>query len=90
MHYSVVVIRGQEHGYYVTVPLLPGCFSQGETVNEALRNVREAIEGHVAALADLGEEIPPEQETPQLFTLEVHPDVPEGVLSALRLDARSV
>jgi predicted RNase H-like HicB family nuclease len=84
MQFSVVVIPGDEHGYYVTVPLLPGWFSQGETVAEALTNVREAIEGHVAALAGLDEEIPQQRETPQLFTVEVHPNVPETILAALQ------
>ena len=37
-------------GYVVRVPGLPGCFTQGETVEEALENAREAIAGHVAAL----------------------------------------
>lgn len=31
-------------GYVVTCPVLPGCYSQGETVEEALANIREAIE----------------------------------------------
>jgi predicted RNase H-like HicB family nuclease len=78
MRYSVVVIRGEDHGYYVTVPLLPGCFSQGETVEEALEHAREAIAGHVAALRDLDEDIPLEREVPLLVTLDVNRE-PAGV-----------
>lgn len=41
-----VVIEKDEVGYYVAeVPALPGCLSQGKTKDEALRNIKEAIEG---------------------------------------------
>jgi predicted RNase H-like HicB family nuclease len=41
-----VVIEKDEAGYYVAeVPALPGCLSQGKTYEEALENVKEAIEG---------------------------------------------
>jgi antitoxin HicB len=43
----------------VTVPALPGCLTWGETPEEAIVNAREAIAGHVAALRDLGEPVPP-------------------------------
>ena len=41
-----VVIEKDETGYYVAeVPALPGCFSQGKTIAEVTRNIKEAIEG---------------------------------------------
>jgi len=41
-----VVIEQDEAGYYVAeVPALPGCFSQGKTYEEAVINVKEAVEG---------------------------------------------
>lgn len=41
-----VVIEKDESGYFVAeVPALPGCFSQGKTREEALTNIKEAIEG---------------------------------------------
>jgi predicted RNase H-like HicB family nuclease len=41
-----VVIEKDESGYYgAEVPALPGCFSQGKTREEALTNIKEAIEG---------------------------------------------
>ena len=41
-----VVIEKDETGYYVAeVPALPGCFSQGKTLTEVTRNIKEAIEG---------------------------------------------
>ena len=41
-----VIIEKDEAGYYVAeVPALPGCFSQGKTYEEAISNIKEAIEG---------------------------------------------
>ena len=41
-----VIIEKDEDGYYVAeVPALPGCLSQGQTYDEAVANVKEAIEG---------------------------------------------
>lgn len=48
----------QVGGYTVTVPALPGCISEGETVNEALKNIQEAIEGYLETLVAHGREIP--------------------------------
>ena len=59
-------------GYAVSVPALRGCFTQGATVDEALESAREAIAGHIAALTELGEEIPTEDK-PALLTV-VHVD----------------
>lgn len=44
------------------MPALPGCFFQGETVEEALKNVIEAIEAHLEVLRKEGREIPGEGE----------------------------
>ena len=41
-----IIIEKDEKGYYVAeVPALPGCFSQGKTYEEAITNIKEAIEG---------------------------------------------
>jgi len=60
MEYTVILHQAEEGGYWVEVPALSGCFSQGETVEEALENVREAIESHLLALKEDGQEIPKE------------------------------
>jgi len=39
-----IILEEQEEGYTVYVPSLPGCISQGETVEESLKNIKEAIE----------------------------------------------
>jgi len=48
----------EEGGYSVSVPSLPGCHTQGETVEEALANAQEAAEGWLAVTADHDEYIP--------------------------------
>jgi len=58
MEYIVIVHTAKEGGYWVEVPALSGCFSQGETIDEALANVREAIELHIEGLKAEGQEIP--------------------------------
>jgi predicted RNase H-like HicB family nuclease len=44
MKLKVLIQPEQVGGYSVSVPALPGCFSEGETIDEALRNIREAAE----------------------------------------------
>ncbi len=50
--YTVLLISGEadEGGYWVKVPALPGCVTQGETVEEALANAKEAIEAYILSL----------------------------------------
>jgi len=56
--YAVVLELEDDGGYSVWVPDLPGCASQGDTRDEALANIREAIECHLEALRELGQPIP--------------------------------
>jgi predicted RNase H-like HicB family nuclease len=59
MLYPVVIEPGDEHhAFGVIVPDLPGCFSGGDTFEEALGNAREAIELQIEALLDAGEGVP--------------------------------
>lgn len=51
MFYKVVLQRTEE-GYSVSCPVLPGCWSQGETELEALGNIRSAIEEYLKVLDD--------------------------------------
>ncbi len=51
MRYKVLLHRNEE-GISVSVPGLPGCWSEGDTEDEALENVRHAIREYFAALAD--------------------------------------
>jgi predicted RNase H-like HicB family nuclease len=53
MSYKVnVVIEKDEHGYYAYCPELEGCQSQGETFEETLKNIREAVELYLETLSE--------------------------------------
>jgi len=58
MEYTVLIHDAEEGGYWGEVPALPGCFSQGETVDEMLCNLRDAIRSHIAALKEEGLSVP--------------------------------
>ncbi len=58
MHsFTVVFESAPEGGYIVHVPSLPGCSTQGKTFEDAQKNAKEAIEGYLAVMNDLKEEI---------------------------------
>jgi len=69
--YSIVVDSDPDGGFTVTVPALPGCVTQGETVDECLVNAREAIELYLEDLTASGEEIPEEIDHPQVLQVIV-------------------
>ena len=52
MKYKIVLLQSEE-GYSVSVPGLPGCWSQGDTEQEAIENIREAIIEYMGAVNDL-------------------------------------
>lgn len=56
--FEVVLTPEEEGGYSVSVPALPGCVSQGQTREEALSMIREAIELYVESLEAHGDPIP--------------------------------
>lgn len=59
--YHVVLHRdGQEPTWWLSVPALPGGFTQGKSVKEVLERAREAMAGHLEALKELGEAAPEE------------------------------
>lgn len=63
--YTVLVYPAEEGGYWTRVPALPGCGCCGETVDEAIENTRLAIESHLCALREDGQEVPTECECHQ-------------------------
>ncbi len=70
--YTVILTPDpEEGGYTVRVPALPGCNTQGDTREEALANAREAIEGYLETLKELGRPIPEEQERPETVVIDV-------------------
>ena len=52
MKLKVVIEKGEDGYYVVTVPSLPGCISQGKTKEEALENIKEAIELYLEVLQE--------------------------------------
>ena len=62
MRYTVLMNRNEEGGYTVTVPALPGCVSEGEDWDSALKNIEEAITGYIETLAILKKPVPVEVE----------------------------
>lgn len=58
--YSVFYERAPEGGYVALVPSLPGCHTQGESLEEAERNVKEAITLYLESLVAHGELVPEE------------------------------
>ncbi|MEK7550611.1 MAG: type II toxin-antitoxin system HicB family antitoxin [Patescibacteria group bacterium] len=67
LEYTVLFEPAEEGGYIVTVPALDGCATQGETIEEAVRNIKEAISGVIAVMEEEGLEIPREK-TETFFT----------------------
>jgi predicted RNase H-like HicB family nuclease len=61
MKIQAIVHRAEEGGYWAEVPSIPGCASQGETVEELMDNLREAITGCLSILADAPLESPGDQ-----------------------------
>jgi antitoxin HicB len=55
-----VIIEQDEDGKFVaTCPTLPGCLSQGDTRQQALANIQDAIAGYIKSLRQHGEPVPP-------------------------------
>ncbi len=71
MDYTVILHKADEGGYWVEVPVLPGCYSQGETVEETLANVKEAIQLYLGVLKSEGKAAPRDQEV--VFKVSVDP-----------------
>lgn len=72
LKYTVVFEPADEGGYAASVPALPGCFSQGETFEEAVRMIKDAISGYIAVLREKGQEIPKESEEVVISKVEVY------------------
>ena len=58
MNYPIAIHKDPDSDYGVTVPDLPGCFSAGTTIDEAMAMAKEAIELHLESMMDDGESVP--------------------------------
>ena len=58
--YTVILDREPDGGFHASCPSLPGCHSQGDTLDEVMGNIREAIEVYLESLTAHGEPVPRE------------------------------
>jgi predicted RNase H-like HicB family nuclease len=83
MMYPVVIHKEKGSDYGVSIPDLPGCFSAGKTMQEALNAAREAIAAHIEGMLIDGERVPP------AGTIDAHqrnPDYAGGVWALVPMD----
>ena len=69
--YQISLMPEKEGGYTVLVPLLPGCVSYGQTIEEAVANARDAIQLHLENLAAHKEPIPEGNDSMPVFNTVV-------------------
>jgi predicted RNase H-like HicB family nuclease len=60
--YTVILEKEESGGYHVFCPALPGCHSEGDSLDDAMKAIREAIEAYVESLVAHGEKVPEESE----------------------------
>jgi predicted RNase H-like HicB family nuclease len=58
---QIILYPGEDDFWVAECPSLPGCVSQGQTKEEAILNIREAIQGYIAALEEDGLQVPEER-----------------------------
>lgn len=58
MDYVIIIHVAEEGGYWAEFPALPGCYTQGETIEEVLEDAPEAVQSHVKALHEFGQLVP--------------------------------
>ena len=87
MRYPIVIHKDPDSDYGVTVPDLPGCFSAGDTMDEAVEMAHEAITGHIETLLMVGLPIP------ELRSLQEHqadPDFADGIWALVDIDLSKI
>ena len=60
LSFTVLYKKVPEGGYVISVPVLPGCHTQGETIEEAEHNIKEAIELYLESITEHKEKLPRE------------------------------
>lgn len=76
-----VILLPDEDGYQVVFPHYPDCITSGATIDEALKNAREAVELHLEGLAELGADpIAPNVHVDHVVVGEIEADIPDVLL----------
>ena len=88
MRYPIILHTDNQKDFCVTVPDLPGCFSAGDSIEEAIDNAREAILVHTEVMADDGESIPLPSEIVNMD--DFYPDVGTAVLAYVDVDMEPI
>jgi predicted RNase H-like HicB family nuclease len=82
LNYSVKVHPAEEGGFWAEVPALPGCFTQGNTIEEIAVMAKEAIECHISGLRKSGLPIPleriPRKRRERTFSIPLSVRAPQG------------
>jgi len=60
--YTVILEKEADGGYHVFCPALPGCHSEGDSLDDAMEAIREAIEAYIDSLVAHGEKVPEESD----------------------------
>ena len=71
LNYNVYLQKAEEGGFIVSAPALPGCSTQGETREEALTMIKDAIEGYIVSLRKHGEPIPTDKAEIEKVSVQV-------------------
>lgn len=77
LKYTAIFEPAEEGGYIVSVPALPGCVTQGETFEEAVAMIKDAIQGYLAVLKEEGEKTP--QETEDVVVTKISVPIPTSL-----------
>lgn len=77
LKYTVIFEPAEEGGYVVSVPALPGCVTEGDTFEEAVYMIKDAMKGYLAVLKKERLEIP--KETEDVVVTKV--SIPEPIFS---------
>ncbi|MCV6587609.1 MAG: type II toxin-antitoxin system HicB family antitoxin [Marinobacterium sp.] len=83
MYYPVIIHKEDNSDYTVVAPDIPGIITAGSSYEDALQMVREAIEGHLECLSELGAEIP---KGSQISDLSDHEDYKGGLWALVDID----
>lgn len=69
--YNIEIERDEDGLYVVSVPTLPGCFTQGASFDEALKMAQDAIYGFVSVLMKRGEDVPTDHSRTSPFVVSI-------------------
>ncbi len=65
--YTIVLEQDEDGIYVASCPALQGCYTQGDTYEEAIANIKDAVKLHIEARKSLGEPVPVERADPQFI-----------------------